>query len=276
MGFHTKKTCLFVLWACPSEGRGLLSPTHYGEGETEAWLQSPPEALHPDPHPELPPALPLPLPAHREGLTSPGTPSGPGALGQDPGVTDVALPLGSQTEQVAPLLPNHPGASPPEGRAGWGGGFRTLPPAPSSRPHGGLGGKAGAQGTAVKPTLHEPRRHLPGLTGNTRAARSEGGPRPPSGVLTRGRMVPGPQSTDGVLGAQGDAGRPWMRCPGGTTLKHALKAMTLTPHEYPEASRAEGSPVSPAPHPAGAPEEPGPLRHSALKGSGAGPGIWDP
>ena len=69
--------------------------------------------------------------------TSPGTPSGAGALGQDPGVTDVALalPLGSQTEQVTPPPPNHPAVSPPEGRAAWGGGFRMLPPAPSSRSH---------------------------------------------------------------------------------------------------------------------------------------------
>lgn len=69
------------------------------------------------------------------GLTSPGTPSRPGALGQDPGVTDVALalPLGSQTEQVAPLLPNHPVAPPPKGKAGWGGGLQDAAPSPQQQ-----------------------------------------------------------------------------------------------------------------------------------------------
>lgn len=83
-GFSHQKKCLFVLWACPSEGGGLLSPAHYGEGKTEAWLRSPPEALHPDPHPELPPALPLPLPAHREGAHVPGHPIKARSFGAGP------------------------------------------------------------------------------------------------------------------------------------------------------------------------------------------------
>ena len=75
------------------------------------------------------------------------------------------------------------------------------------------------------------------------------------------------------LGCHGDAGRPWMRCPGGTTLKHAPKAMTLTPHKYPEASRAEGSPVSSCPTPSGGSR--GTRAPQTLCPQGLGGRAWD-
>lgn len=67
------KTGPLVLWAGPSAGRGLPSPTHRGEAESELQLGSSPETLfrssfQPPPH-DL-------FPLRGWGLTPPGSPSG--------------------------------------------------------------------------------------------------------------------------------------------------------------------------------------------------------